>query len=199
MSHSKNANDLKGLSFTTVELQVVIGCLLGDGTLTQSGKEYRLRIEHKAAHREYVEWKYRRLQRFCVTPPQFSAQHQSYRFGTVGHPKLTELRNVFYGGGKKSIPVGIETYISPLALAILFMDDGGKIHNTVSLAIHCYADPDAEIFRRVLRKQGIETTLQYDGHGYGRRLYISTSSYAAFKTLVKPYVNQIVCMAYKLP
>jgi hypothetical protein len=147
MAHLRSANELKGQSFTAVELQVVIGCLLGDGTLTQSGKEYRLRIEHKAAHREYVEWKYRHLERFCVTPPQFTAQHQSYRFGTVGHPKLTELRNVFYGGDKKSIPPGIATYFSPLALAILFMDDGGRIHNTVSFAVHCYSDTDAEIFR----------------------------------------------------
>jgi hypothetical protein len=199
VSYLRIANKLKGYSFTLLEREVVIGCLLGDGTLSKSGKEYRLRIEHKAAHREYVDWKYCQLQRFCVTPPQFVRQHQSYRFGTVGHPELTELRQAFYKNGVRTVPKLLEGRLSPLALAILLMDDGGRIHHTVSFALHGYFEPDAGLIRSMLRKLGIETTWQFDGHGCGRRLYIATSSYAAFKELVKPYVDQVRCMAYKLP
>ena len=199
MSNLRIASERRGQSFTPLEREVVIGCLLGDGTLTESGKEYRLRIEHQVAHREYVDWKYDQLERFCVTPPQLVCRHQSYRFGTVGHPELTELRRAFYRNGRKSVPELLVERITPLELAILFMDDGGKIHNTVSIALHGYSEADAELIRRALRKLGIESAWQFDGHGYGRRLYIATSSYAAFKVLVKPYVDQVSCMAYKLP
>jgi hypothetical protein len=199
MSHLRIANERKSHSFTPLEREVVIGCLLGDGTLTKSGKEYRLRVEHKAAHGEYVDWKYYQLQRFGVTPPQFVRQHQSYRFGTIGHPELTGLHRAFYKDGKKSIPKFLKEQLSALALAILFMDDGGMVHSTVSFALHGYSEVDAELIRSILQKWGIETTWQVDGHGYGRRLYVTTSSYATFEKLVKPYVEEISCMAYKLP
>lgn len=199
MSHLRIANQLKGQTFTSVEREVVIGCLLGDGTLSKSGKEYRLRIEHKAAHRGFVDWKYLQLQRFCLTSPQFIRQHQSYRFGTVGHPALTVLRRAFYKEGVKSVPSLLEEQLSPLALAILFMDDGGRIRNTVSFALHGYSEADAEVIKSSLRKLAIESTWQYDGHGYKRRLYITASSYATFKELVKSYVEQVPCMTYKLP
>ncbi len=199
MPHLRIANELKGYNFTSLEREVAIGCLLGDGTLTRSGKEYRLRIEHKAAHREFVDWKYRQLERFCVTPPQFMRQHQSFRFGTVGHPELTELRRAFYINSVKLVPEFLRERLSSLALAILFMDDGGRVHNSVSFALHGYSDRDVKLIQSILQKFGIESVPQCDGHSYRRRLYITTSSYATFKELVKPYVDQVSCMAYKLP
>ena len=199
MSHLRIANKFRNQSFTPLEREVVIGCLLGDGTLSKAGKEYRLRIEHKAAHREYVDWKYSRLKRFCLTEPQFMRRHTSCRFGTVGHPELTELRQAFYKNGKKSVPEFLGEWLSSLGLAILFMDDGRRVHNTVSLALHGYCESDAKLIKTILLKLGIESTLQADGHGYRRRLYIATSSYVTFKRLVKPYVEQVHCMTYKLP
>jgi hypothetical protein len=190
VSHLKIANERKGYRLTPLEREVIIGCLLGDGTLSKSGKEYRMRIEHKAAHREYVDWKFYYLQRLCVTPPQFVSQHNSYRFGTVGHPELSNLYRAFYLSGIKSLPRLLEEYLTPLALAILFMDDGGRIHNTVSFALHGYSKADAKLIESVLRKFGITSTWQSDGHGDGGRLYIVTSSYVAFKRLLNHTSNK---------
>jgi hypothetical protein len=136
----------KAKSFTAVEREFVIGCLLGDGTLSKSGKEYRLRIEHQAAHKEYVDWKYSQIQRFCVTPPRFVAKHNSYRFGTIGHPELTKLRTAFYNQSVKRLQEKLSECITPLMLAILFLDDGGKVNNTVSFALHSY-DVDANLIQ----------------------------------------------------
>lgn len=198
MPHLRIANNLKSECFTNAEREFVIGCLLGDGTLSKSGKEYRLRVEHKAAHKEYVDWKYNRLQRFCLNPPSFVAKHNSYRFGTVGHPELTKLRIAFYGNNVKQLAEGLLGEISPLVLAILFLDDGGKVNNTVSFALHSYG-ADASLIQLSLRKFGIETSWQLDGHGCRKRLYVKSSSYATFEMLVKPYVEEISCMAYKFP
>ena len=63
MSQTKLANQIKLLQLTPIEKEVIIACLLGDGTLSKSGMNYRLRIEHNFKHKEYVEWKYNLLKR----------------------------------------------------------------------------------------------------------------------------------------
>lgn len=197
MPHLQTANKLKQETLTAFERELVTACLLGDGTLSKSGHEYRLRVEQQAAHKEYVEWKYLQLKRLCLSAPKFVAQHQSYRFGTVGHPALTQLRREFYPEGKKSLPERLK--LTPLMLAVLFMDDGGRIHQTVSFALHNYSENEIEKIQSSLREFGIRSTLQFDGHHQRKRLYVVSSSYAAFEKLAKPYLREISCMASKLP
>ncbi len=174
-----------------------MGSIFGDGSLYRSGKSYRLRIEHKSDHFEYVQWKFQWLSRLCITKPQFNSTHNSYRFGTIGHPDLANLYSIFYRDRIKIIPDDILKYFTPLCLAIWFMDDGNKVHNTVSISIHNYSVDDSSKLRDLLSIYGIKTNIHFDGHG--KRLYILTSSYLAFKKLVKPYVESVSCMAYKLP
>lgn len=183
--------------FLQEEHQALLGCLLGDGTLTKAGKNYRLRVEHQAKHEGYVEWKHRLLNRFCLSVPRYVRQHNSYRFGTVGHPELTELRNQFYSEyGKKHIPQRVADGSAPITIAIWFMDDGYRIHRTAGIAVHSFSPEDINILRRMLGRYEIRTRIQQDGHG--PRIYITTESYKTFKNLVKPYVWQVPCMAYKI-
>jgi len=181
---------------TPLEREVVLGCLLGDGSCTKSGKNYRLRIEHQAAHREYVEWKIRLLERLCVTEPRAVKAHDSFRFGTVGHPGITYIRGQFYPNGLKAIPRNMP--ITPLMLSILFMDDGGRIHSTGNISLHSYCDDDVDYMVAELARLGVSTKPHYDGHEKRGRLYIETASYRAFERLIKPYVAEVRCMEYKL-
>jgi hypothetical protein len=198
MSHTHAANQLREQSFNEVERQIVVGCLLGDGTLSQAGKNYRLRVEHKAAHWDYVQWKFQRLQRFCLTEPQAVSQHRSYRFGTVGHPELTKLRSMFYDErGIKGIPTGLREQVGPLGLAVWFMDDGGRVHETVSLSVHSYSRSEVTALQSLWAEWGVRVHIHWDGHGH--RLYVPTGEYGTFKRLVKPYVDEVPCMAGKLP
>jgi len=197
MANTCIAGIQRDIPLDNLESQVIIGSILGDGSLCKSGKNYRLRIEHKAIHLEYVLWKYQYLYRLCITKPQFSFIHNSYRFGTIGHPNLTDLYSIFYRGHIKIIPDDISEFFTPLCLAIWFMDDGNKIHNTVSISIHNYSKDDANKIQDLLLAFGIQTKIHFDGHG--KRLYIPTSCYLLFKRLVKPYIDNISCMAYKLP
>ncbi|MBI2119727.1 MAG: hypothetical protein HYT97_08900 [Elusimicrobia bacterium] len=197
MSHTKHANTIKKLSLTQTEYQVTIGSVLGDGTLSKAGKNYRLRLEHQSAHHDYIEWKYHHLSRLCMTKPKYVKQHNSYRVGTVGHPELTELRSKFYtNDGIKQIPKVFLDCLSPMSIAIWFMDDGYRIHKTVGIAVHSFSLEDVEFLKYIMKKYEIACNIQYDGHG--PRLYIKTESYGIFKKLVKPHVIQVPCMAYKL-
>lgn len=197
MAHTTCANALRKLSVTQEEREIIVGCLMGDGTLTKAGKNYRVRLEHQAKHREYVDWKYQKLARLCLNEPKYVRQHNSYRFGTVGYQELNQWRMEFYGtDGKKRIPESMVQIISPMSIAIWFMDDGYKIHRTVGIAAHNFSEEDIYLLRSILGKFGVASQIQHDGHG--KRLYIPTESYETFEKLVKPYMVEIPCMAYKL-
>ena len=192
MSQTKFANQIKQIQLTPLETEMIIACLLGDGTLSKSGKNYRLRIEHNSEHKEYVEWKYNLLKRICISEIQYVSAHSSYRFGTVGHPAITLLRQIWYQPIKQVIS---ELELTPLMIAVWFMDDGTKHRDTIDFSVHNFSPVSIDMLRKQLLRFRIDTTVNSDSKG--SRLYVLKKSYPNFKTLVSPYI--IKCMAYKLP
>ena len=191
---TKIANAIKKCPLYMEEIGVIIGCLLGDGTLSKSGKDYRLRIEHADKHSEYVAWKYQLLRRLTVSVPTKVNAHNSMRFGTVGHPDLTALRSEWYQGKTKHVPKSLSE-LSVISIAVWFMDDGTKHRDTVDFSVHNFEKIEIVKLQKILQSYGIETTINFDGKG--SRLYVKKDSYQAFKALVNPYI--VKCMAYKLP
>ena len=192
MSQTKQSNLIKQTKLTPQEIEVVVACLLGDGTLSKSGKNYRLRIEHNFEHKEYVEWKYKMLERLCISPVQYVSAHDSFRFGTIGHPKITQMRRVWYPDKKQ---VNGDLKLTPLMIAVWFMDDGTKHRDSVDISVHNFSHASIENLRKQLLDHRIDTTVNSDSKG--SRLYVLKKSYLNFKRLVDPYV--VKCMAYKLP
>ncbi len=103
MPHTRAGNILRQTSLMPLEKEVIQSCLLGDGTLSKSGKHCRLRIEHERRHQAYVQWKWKFLKRLCISDIQKIVSHQSVRFGAVGHPEITQLRRIWYRP-QKTIP-----------------------------------------------------------------------------------------------
>ena len=54
---------------------------------------------------------------------------------------------------KKIIPYNNADYLTPLALAVWFMDDGSKINNTVRIATNCFTYAEIENLSTVLYKK----------------------------------------------
>lgn len=192
MGATRQAYNLKSKSLSPEEVNFIQACLLGDGALVKSGKQFRLRVAHKMAHKEYVDWKYANLRRLCVSKPAIDAINQSFRFGTVGHPEISSLRELWYQPTKQ-IPSQFQ--LDKRALAVWFMDDGTRIHNTVNFSVHSFTESSIVFLQKLLLQMNITTTIQSDSKG--KRLYVKQSSYPVFKNLVKPYI--LPCMAYKLP
>lgn len=192
MPQSRAGNHAKQQSFTDLEREVVLGCLLGDGTLSRAGKQYRLRVEHAEQDRDYVLWKYELLRRFCMSDVQTVKQHRSCRFGTVGHPHLTQLRQEWYRPSK-IVPSGMQ--LTPLMVAIWFMDDGTKHRDTVDFSVHSFSEECIRRLRQSLVELEVQTSVNHDGKGH--RLYVLKKSYPRFERLTKPYKQ--ACMARKWP
>ena len=116
------------LQSTTIRLsdfqwQVILGGLLGDSTLTASrnGRSARFRFAHGPLQAEYADWK-------ASLFANIGTSRSVNRAGVVAHdlPPLTELadlREAVYIGGKKVLSEDYLKQLTPLSLAIWYMDD----------------------------------------------------------------------------
>ena len=114
--------------------QVVIGTILGDGYLYPRGI---LQVEHAKKDQQYILWKHKIMGSVVSGPlsevkrldKRNNKNYYSYRFYTK--PVFSQYRTLFYPNGKKIVPNNVDQLLNtPLALATLFMDDGGKGGNT---------------------------------------------------------------------
>jgi len=103
-----------------VQIQVILGSLLGDGRLEGSEGERRLRIAHHCARAEYVWWKYERLGVFTAHAPLLRGEQ--LEFHTIAHPVFDDLAPLFAGSDRKRV----RELLAPLGLAV-WMTDMGRL------------------------------------------------------------------------
>jgi len=106
--------------------QVVLGSLLGDGNLSPNRRGrngVRFRLGHGAKQREYLDWKVSLLGNVPCSRRENAKGASFADFTPLA--ELGELqRAVYLGDGKKTISWEYLKSLTPLALAIWFMDDG---------------------------------------------------------------------------
>jgi hypothetical protein len=189
------------LSLTETQRGVILGKILGDGSLvsTLTGKSFRLQVEQKAEHKDYVFWAAEIFEGWVLTQPKYLAQHQSFRFRTVSHPQITQYRKTFYPVKKKTIPLNIkEIFVHPISLAVWFMDDGAlsSSKKTVTISTHSFSRDENMLLIDCLKDNfNLKVNLNWDSKG--NRLYVPVGSIDKFKEIVFPYMHP--CMVYKLP
>jgi hypothetical protein len=103
-----------------VQVQVILGSLLGDGRLEGSAGERRLRIAHDQGRAEYVWWKYERLGIFAAHSPVLRGD--TLEFHTIAHPVFDDLAPLFSGSDRKRV----RELLAPLGLAV-WMTDVGRL------------------------------------------------------------------------
>lgn len=139
---------------------VLIGTLLGDGSLAKRGKHYRLFIKHSANQRELIEWKYNVFKNNIVLMPlnHFAQEvngkeYRFIQFVTLTHPVFDEYRKRFYRGSRKIIPLGIDKiFHHPLSLAVLLMDDGANDTFGVTLQTHSFSKREVKVLSQTIKK-----------------------------------------------
>ena len=156
-----------------------------------------LEVNHCGAQRQYVEWKFAQLASLVRTPPKLRSGNGgrvAFRFTTRSLNVLTPYFRMFYSGGCKRIPAGLQ--LPPLALAVWFMDDGCRSRSSVYLNTQQFDFESQRIMLSLLQEQhGISGTLNRDKIYY--RIRIAVRSMRTFSDLVRPHL--IPEMRYKLP
>ena len=104
--------------------EVILGGLMGDGALSRSksGHAARYRFGHGARQAAYADWK-------ASLFGNIETSRSTNARGVIFHDlpplvELAELREAVYIGGKKVLNKDYLKRLSPLSLAIWYMDDG---------------------------------------------------------------------------
>jgi hypothetical protein len=153
---------------------VLVGTLLGDGCLAKHGYHHRLHVKHKEAHRALVEFKYEVFRDFVSMDLHAFGQklkgreYPCVQFATRTSPLLSVWHDRFYRDGRKTIPTDIARYLTPLAVAVWFMDDGAADFAEVTFQTHCFDGAGLELLQGALQQNfEVATTCRKNKGGRG--------------------------------
>src|SRR4051812_20314226 len=191
--------------------QVVLGGLMGDGNLSPSrnGIGTRFRLGHGPKQVAYLDWKaslFANIGQSRSVRPDGSAH-----LDLTPMPELSELREaVYFGDGKKHLTEDYLKALTPLALAVWYMDDGcftvrskglqarteggsGRIEICVDAMSPGTRDRLVDYLRDV---HGVDVKLISRGKRAQQVILFTTEASAKFQEIVAPYIHP--SMAYKL-
>jgi recombination protein RecA len=192
--------------------QVVLGSIMGDGNLSpnRSGRSgVRFRLGHGAMQAAYLDWKVGLLGNVphSRTANVMGAQFADFR----ALPELAELyHSVYFGDGKKHLSWDFLKALTPLSLAIWYMDDGcfttrskGVQQRTeggserIEICVEAMSPGTRERLVDYLRDTyDLDVRLAFPGTLGKAVLKFTTDASARFQALVAPYVHP--SMGYKL-
>ena len=194
------------------QVQIVLGSLMGDGNLSPNRRDrhgVRFRMGHGAKQHAYLDWKVSLLDNIEHST---SVNAKGAKFADFRPlPELGELqRAVYFGDGKKVLSEEYLKALTPLALAIWYMDDGGFTVRSkgtqqrtqggsgrIEICVEAFSEGSRARLRDFLvDTHGLDVRLRASGSRGVAVLTFSTASSARFQELVAPYMHD--SMAYKL-
>jgi len=197
---------------STQQLQLILGSLMGDGCLspnTRGRSGTRFRMGHGAKQAAYLDWKIEMLRNI---PCSRSTNAKGAVFADVHPlPELAELHEaVYFGDGRKHLSWEYLKALTPLALAVWYMDDGcftlrskGVQERTkggtgrIEICVEAMSPGSRQRLADYLRdSRGLDVTLTKRGARQQSFLRFSTASTEKFQRLVAPHVHP--SMEYKL-
>ncbi len=194
------------------QLQLILGSLIGDGNLSPNRRGRsgtRFRMGHGARQAAYLDWKASLLGNI---PHARTVNVKGAVFADFTPlPELSELHEaVYFGDGKKHLSWDYLKSLTPLALAVWYMDDGGFTIRSkgaqertaggtgrIEICVEAMSPGSRERLGRYLQDtHGLNVKLQYRGARKVSVLQFTTSASEKFQKLVAPYVHP--SMEYKL-
>jgi len=194
-----------GFSYASLskrQKELVIGTVLGDGNLfkPKHGKNAKLQLVHCARQLPYLRWKIGELREFFTRSEPYHYSYGSF-LASRCHPDLTELYTQFYVNRKKTISRELLDQLTPLSLAVWFMDDGTRAdfpNKKRSRVVFCLGGLTSEEYSLIsgwFTSYGWENTLT-GGSENCINMVLNIKASDRFREVIKDYIHPI--MAYKL-
>ncbi len=192
------------------QLAALRGTLMGDGALspTRSGLGARFRYTHGGAQTEYADWKASLFANVGASRNVREDDVVTYDFQPM--PELAEMRQSVYVEGKKVFDDDYLKSLTPLSLALWYMDDanfsfrskgvqtrtaGGS--GRITICVEAMEAQTRERLRAYLADTwGVRGSLRESGANKKGILVFDTAESAKFQALIAPYVHP--SMDYKL-
>lgn len=205
----KQNDNYKDYKMTDIERNIIIGSLIGDGTLSIYGRSKNAcyRENTGPSQIEYRKWKANNLENLDFKTNKYGAIY------SPSHPIYTEIYELFYPNGKKILTEkNLKLLNHPIGLACLFMDDGSLIINNYKKSDNITLVPQIFLYSQsftmeenLLLKEHLKNTFNVefvlskrrDGSNFVLSINKRNDIYS-FIDIVKPYVLEIPCMRYKV-
>ncbi len=198
---------------TEIEQNIIVGSLLGDGSLALYGRSknayYR---EHGCdAQIDYRLWKAKKL---CRLDFRINTNCKYAKLCSYSNILFTNLYETFYINGIKTITEdNIKLLSHPIGLACFYMDDGTLVIDSakrkngaiyifprISLYTLSFSETENIIIKDHLKTTfDINTKLKHRKDGKNTILEINKrEDVINFIDIVRPYVAEVNCMKYKI-
>lgn len=183
---------------------IVLGMALGDGHI----QEKNLKLLHCEKQRDYLAWKKKLLEKNGVLCSIIRAKDNNgfvaYSMNTKSYPFIKKLRESLYTPRKRIKREHLDL-LTAREIAIWYMDDGGlsqkmrngKVHaNDLMINTGLGREENQIIIDYFREKWGLCFSQVKNHKCY--RLRCGTKEARRFIEIVKPYVEQVPCMKYKI-
>lgn len=194
-------------------LSLVIGSLLGDGSMEKCSNGSRFVYYQAKINGEYLLWLHNVISNLGYAKkelPKLYSRKGSllagideiryyYRFRTFTFSSFDWIYDSFYPNrSRKVIPNFIDIYLSPLALAVWMMDDGTSYKNKgFKFSTNSFTLKEIHYLALVLKnKYSIDSTIHKSGLNNQYNIYIPKSSFNTLKKIVTPHFHPT--MMYKI-
>ena len=191
-------------------LSILIGSLLGDGHMEKYGDGSRFVFYQAKINGEYLLWLHKTISELGYAKteiPKISIRKglsegefsYYFRFRTFTYSSFNWIYDAFYpGGNRKIIPQLIESYLSPLVLAIWMMDDGTSFKNKgFKFSTNSFTLNEVQFLCSVLKsKYNLNTAIHKTGQVNQYNIFIPKSSLDDLIKIVKPHFHPT--MFYKI-
>lgn len=180
--------------------EIILGIMMGDGSMECNYKNARLSLAHCEKQKEYTFYIANKLAnlnphtRHSVSKldERTGKCYDSYWCEFPSNPSFNEICEHFYVNRIKRIPIELFHNFTWQSLAYLFMDDGCKTHCGASIATNCFSLEDLHRFQGFLKgKFNLDTTVNKE-----HILYINADSFRRMIPNIEPYMCD--CMKYKI-
>ena len=191
--------------------QFLTGALLGDSDISifrNKGRTYgnpKISFCHGEKQLNYLLLKYRLLGEYA-RPAKPDRRRGGFsntirtRFSTKSLAAFGELYVAFIRNGKRCVPYDIENRLTPLAIAVWYMDDGSLVkgHNQqprASFHTEGFTFPDTKRLLIALNRFNIKGSIaNRKNHPV---IELDTISSTRLFSLIAPYITP--CLSYKVP
>lgn len=182
-------------------LSVLVGSLLGDCYGNRRSVEgTRFCFRQSIVHKEYLFWLYdfffTRGYSSNLKPRMYTRvlkshnKHYGYEFNTFTFRSFNWIHDMFYHKGKKRISFKLENYLTPMAIAIWIMDDGGWANPGVRISTYNFSLDEIKFLVSLLKKlYNLNCTIQILKNGIQSSIYIKKESIPKLTEIVLPYMH----------
>lgn len=201
--------------FNKESRNLLIGLLLGDGTISNN---FVFKIAHTESQKDYVEWKINQLNQHGIKNNGLKSYIKTKGYNTGGLvyytqlsivPFIKVLKRVFYKEKKILGNRKILNRLSPLEIAIWYMDDGhinirkspeGKVHGFYIKISTCEPKEEVQVIIDYFKEVwNINFYMFHEGRKKDSySLCCGTKEGLKFIEIVKPFVQQVPSMIYKI-